>query len=128
MKKKNLWKLLFSLLIMVTTIGLLYLTNFLDLKTSGTIGLKLTAQIVIVALGFFWMLTLAPQPLRQNIYFASGTVMIIVSLYCLAPSQLDFPRIELLTEIDVFEALTIMFSGIFFMMYGWFTKPWLSPA
>ena len=123
MKKKNLWKLLFSLLIMVATMVLLYSTNFLNLEIVGAISLKLIVQILIGTLGFFWILVLAPQPLRQNIYFASGVIMIIVALYSLALSQLDIPKIELLSGLNIFEALTVMFAGIFLMMHGWLSIP-----
>lgn len=123
MKKKNVWKLLFSLLVMVATMTLLYSTNFLDLEIVGVMSMTLIVQILIGTLGFFWMLALTTQPLRQNIYFASGVIMIIVALYSLALSQFDVPRIELLSELNIFEALTTMFSGIFLMMHGWLSIP-----
>ena len=123
MKKKNVWKLLFSLLVMVATMTLLYSTNFLDLEIVGVMSMTLIVQILIGTLGFFWMLALTTQPLRQNIYFTSGVIMIIVALYSLALSQFDVPRIELLSELSIFEALTIMFAGIFLMMHGWLSIP-----
>ncbi len=123
MKKKNVWKLLFSLLVMVATMTLLYSTNFLDLEIVGVMSMTLIVQILIGTLGFFWMLALTTQPLRQNIYFTSGVIMIIVALYSLALSQFDVPRIELLSELNIFEALTIMFAGIFLMMHGWLSIP-----
>ena len=123
MKKKNVWKLLFSLLVMVATMTLLYSTNFLDLEIVGVMSMTLIVQILIGTLGFFWMLALTTQPLRQNIYFTSGVIIIIVALYSLALSQFDVPRIELLSELNIFEALTIMFAGIFLMMHGWLSIP-----
>ncbi len=121
MKKGNLWKLLFSLLALVITVALLYLANFLG-KISGDINLKLIVQILISTFGFFWVLVPVPQPLKQNIYFASGTIIAIVALYSLALSQLNVPEIKFLSGLNIFEALTMMFAGIFFMAYGWLTK------
>lgn len=122
MEKKNLRKLLFSLLALAITVVLLYVANFLEPQVSGDVNLKLLVQILISTFGFFWILVPAPQPLKQNIYFASGTIIAIVALYSLALSQVDVPEIKFLSGLNIFEALTMMFAGIFFMAYGWLTK------
>lgn len=129
MEKKNLWKLLFSLLALVITVALLYAATFLKFEIGGSIGITLIIQILIGTFGVFWILAAVPDPARQTTYFVLGVVMIIATFYSIVSSQFNnIPEISLLSELNIFEAIIMMFSGIFFMVYGWFTQQKLSHA
>ena len=120
MKRKILGKILFSLLALVITVAFLYAATFLNFEIGGAIGVTLIAQILIGTIGVFWIFAMVPDPTRQTTYFVLGVVKVIAALYSLALGQIKgIPEISLFSGLNIFEALIIMFSGFFFMMYGW---------
>ncbi|MBN2854592.1 hypothetical protein JXK06_03645 [Patescibacteria group bacterium] len=110
---------------MAITIALIYLAElYLDVQIAQTGNVKLIAQILIFAIGVFWSLALIPTPLKHNLYFALGAIMLLIALYSLATlSQINIPTIRLLAKINVFETMTLVFCGVFFITYGWMAIP-----
>lgn len=117
MKKSVAKKIIFSLLTMVITIVLIYLAElYLDAQIAQTGSIKLIGQILIGTIGVFWALIWTPLPLRHNIYFALGLIAVAIALYLLAGSQLNISIITLV-EVNVFESMTLVMCGMFFMSY-----------
>jgi hypothetical protein len=127
MKWKIVWRIIFSFLILVSTLTALYLTKlFLNFELVAMGDVKLLTQILIFTFGVFWVFAWTPFSIRQKIYSTLGIIVIIIALISMAhASQINIPVLDqilnnsFLTKFNVIEAVMLSFSGVFFMAYGY---------
>ena len=127
MKWKIVWRIIFSFLVLVSTLTALYLTElFLNFELMTIGKVKLLAQILIFTFGAFWVFAWTNFKIRQNIYFALGVIIVIIASISMAnASQINIPFLDqflnnsFLYMFNVIEAVIFTFSGIFFTAHGY---------
>lgn len=127
MKQKVVWRIIFSFLVLVSTLTVLYLTElFLNFELMAIGEVKLLAQILIFTFGAFWVFAWTPFDIRQKIYSTLGVIIIFIALISMAnASQVNIPFLDqflnnsFLYMFNVIEAVILSFSGVFFIAYGY---------
>lgn len=124
-KNHNLGMLYFLVVLAIILTGFYALKHFIPDSGNGLsaakIGdLKLTAQLLWFAIGFFFLFRFVPSTIRWNAYFWGGILIIIAALIVMMNSVPELKFINFTgLSLNPIEGCVIIFIGVFFMFKGY---------
>lgn len=124
--KKRILGMTFSLIALaITLVGLYLIRHFMPLLSDnplqGNVGdLAMAAQLLWLAIGFFFLFRFLPGIIKWNAYFWGGLIFTVLAIVVMMETVPELKFINFTgLSLNPIEGCVIILIGVFFMLKGY---------